>query len=222
VTGAWVDAAALPGVLADPRLAVMSDGRLGYWSGGLLVPVGMLVDNQDGMRREFYLQAGTRPTLDPPFIEDFAVGGACLPGGVTAHVQARGSGPLEYSWEIEDGAGVWRRLTTEPLALACGGSASLASVQDGDAVLGARGCAGPFRVRAVVANPAGVTTSAPVTIAACPCRADLDASGLVELDDFFAFFNCWDTFSPCADLDASGEIDLLDFFAFFSSWDVGC
>ncbi len=54
------------------------------------------------------------------------------------------------------------------------------------------------------------------------CIADIDGSSEVDLGDFFAFFNCWDTQEPCADLDGSPGIDLGDFFAFFNAFDQGC
>lgn len=54
------------------------------------------------------------------------------------------------------------------------------------------------------------------------CPADLDDDGLVDLNDFFVFFNCWDLTGPCAEIDGVPGIDLGDFFSFFSSFDNGC
>lgn len=55
-----------------------------------------------------------------------------------------------------------------------------------------------------------------------PCVADLTGDTAVDLADFFAFFQCFDTGSPCADLDGSGAVDLVDFFAFFTAFDQPC
>ncbi len=54
------------------------------------------------------------------------------------------------------------------------------------------------------------------------CVADVDDNGMVDLSDFFAFFNCWDLAEPCADLDDDPDVNLGDFFAFFNAFDAGC
>lgn len=55
-----------------------------------------------------------------------------------------------------------------------------------------------------------------------PCLSDLTGNGAVDLEDFFAFFGCFDTGAQCADFDGVPGVDLGDFFAFFNSFDVGC
>lgn len=58
---------------------------------------------------------------------------------------------------------------------------------------------------------------------ALPCSlADLDASGAIDLTDFFAFLNCFDQSEPCADVDGTPGVELGDFFEFFNAFDVGC
>lgn len=54
------------------------------------------------------------------------------------------------------------------------------------------------------------------------CAADRNCDGIVDLEDFFYFFNCWDLTTPCADVDGSGEVDLGDFFTFFNAFDADC
>lgn len=54
------------------------------------------------------------------------------------------------------------------------------------------------------------------------CPADRNCDAIVDLNDFFDFFNCWDLTQPCADLDGSGEVDLGDFFTFFNGFDNQC
>lgn len=55
-----------------------------------------------------------------------------------------------------------------------------------------------------------------------PCPADLDWSGVVDLLDYFQWFNWWDVTDPRADLDGVPGVDLGDFFAFFNHWDLSC
>lgn len=54
------------------------------------------------------------------------------------------------------------------------------------------------------------------------CVADLNDDSLVDLDDFFAFLNCFDATDVCADVDGNPGVDLGDFFAFFNGFDRGC
>jgi hypothetical protein len=54
------------------------------------------------------------------------------------------------------------------------------------------------------------------------CLADLDHQNGTTLEDFFAFFNAFDTGQPPADLDGCNGVDLDDFFLFFNAWDQPC
>lgn len=61
-----------------------------------------------------------------------------------------------------------------------------------------------------------------VTVALLGCQrsaADIDGDGDVDLDDFFAFFGCFDTGGACADTNHDGSVDLEDFFLFFNAFD---
>jgi murein tripeptide amidase MpaA len=49
--------------------------------------------------------------------------------------------------------------------------------------------------------------------------ADMDADGDVDLEDMFAFLNCFDAGMPCADINADLSVDLADFFLFFDAFD---
>ncbi len=55
-----------------------------------------------------------------------------------------------------------------------------------------------------------------------PCVSDLNSDLVVDLEDFFAFFNCFDQSLPCADIDGVAGIDLNDFFLFLNGFDAGC
>jgi len=54
------------------------------------------------------------------------------------------------------------------------------------------------------------------------CAADLNDDGVIDLSDFFAFFNAFDTSDPAADVDDAYGVDLGDFFAFFNAFDSNC
>ncbi len=54
------------------------------------------------------------------------------------------------------------------------------------------------------------------------CAADQNCDAIVDLNDFFDFFSCWDLSEPCADIDGNGEVDLGDFFTFFNGFDTQC
>ncbi len=69
----------------------------------------------------------------------------------------------------------------------------------------------------IVSDAYGITlASAYVSV----CSIDLNCDKQVDLDDFFAFFDCFNAGQPCADIDLSGEVNLGDFFDFFSHWDA--
>ncbi len=54
------------------------------------------------------------------------------------------------------------------------------------------------------------------------CLADMNLDGVVDLVDFFEFFNAWDVADIRADLDNVPGVDLGDFFTFFNGFDAGC
>jgi hypothetical protein len=51
--------------------------------------------------------------------------------------------------------------------------------------------------------------------------ADLTGNGEVDLEDFFAFFNAFDTTDPAADVTLNCQVDLEDFFMFLNAFDAG-
>lgn len=54
------------------------------------------------------------------------------------------------------------------------------------------------------------------------CPSDINDDGVVDLVDYFDFFNCFDVEGPCADVDSTPGVNLDDFFAFFNAFDAGC
>lgn len=55
-----------------------------------------------------------------------------------------------------------------------------------------------------------------------PCVADVTYDGVVDLADFFEFFNCFDATDGCGNIDGQPGVDLGDFFAFLNHFDQGC
>lgn len=54
------------------------------------------------------------------------------------------------------------------------------------------------------------------------CPSDVNADGVVDLGDFFAFFGDFDTGAPAANIVPPADVDLADFFAFLAAFDAGC
>lgn len=54
------------------------------------------------------------------------------------------------------------------------------------------------------------------------CRADLNADGVLDAEDFFAFLSLFAAGDPAADFNADGVIDAADFFEFLSAFAAGC
>ena len=62
-----------------------------------------------------------------------------------------------------------------------------------------------------------------IDISSCePCRADLDASGRLDLFDFLEFQRLFDQEDVRADFDADGELTIFDFLAFQNAFASGC
>jgi hypothetical protein len=54
------------------------------------------------------------------------------------------------------------------------------------------------------------------------CPADVTGDGLIDLGDFFQFFNDFDQNLLGADINGDLSVDLIDFFQFLNSFDQGC
>jgi hypothetical protein len=54
------------------------------------------------------------------------------------------------------------------------------------------------------------------------CRADVDGSGSLSVQDVFSFMDAWFDGAPAGDFDGSGRIDMHDVFAFLNAWLAGC
>lgn len=78
------------------------------------------------------------------------------------------------------------------------------------------------RYTLALSNSCGGNESAPASLAIRCNHADRNADGVLTLEDFIDFFDCWNLELPCANLDTFPEIDLRDFFLFFNDFDHGC
>ena len=54
------------------------------------------------------------------------------------------------------------------------------------------------------------------------CKADCDASGELDIDDFICFQTRFAISDPYADCDASGELNIEDFICFQTAYAIGC
>jgi len=71
-------------------------------------------------------------------------------------------------------------------------------------------------------NNTGSADGGSFLINGTPCNADLTLDGIVDLNDFFQFLNCFDQSIACADIDGVEGVDLGDFFFFLNAFDSGC
>ncbi len=55
-----------------------------------------------------------------------------------------------------------------------------------------------------------------------PCPADVNLDYVLDLADYFLFFDYFDNERELADLNADGVVDLGDFFIFLDFWANGC
>ncbi len=75
----------------------------------------------------------------------------------------------------------------------------------------------------VLTSPCGPTTSADVLLTINPCvTADFDHSGIINIDDLFAFLGAWFASGPGADFNSSGGIEVQDIFDFLTAWFINC
>jgi hypothetical protein len=143
------------------------------------------------------LVIGVQPTSAP-----------VCPSGVaifSATVVPALSGPFSYQWRK---GGIPLDTLANPSAATA--TLTLTNIQAAD--VGSYDC--------IVSNACGSVTSNAATLSVCPANINCDES--VNFGDFLAFFNCYDTETPCADIDGNPGVDFGDFLAFFNAYDAGC
>lgn len=127
------------------------------------------------------------------------------------------------------GAGGWTTVWTNPDDTVADGFWSLQSTRLPESA----GGAADVRVRwgvgptdALVTLPGWNIDDVRVVGLAAPspaCAIDLTLDSLVDLEDFFAFFNAFDQSLLEADVNGDGQVDSLDFMEFLAIWDSsGC
>jgi hypothetical protein len=68
---------------------------------------------------------------------------------------------------------------------------------------------------------AEITASVPVG-ATTTCGPDFDTSGVLSVQDIFAFLNAWFAGDPRADYNGAGGLSVQDIFDFLNAWFAGC
>ncbi len=140
-------------------------------------------------------------------------------------------GPASVSydlvWQIEDAGvpGGWRALddTLEYEALILpGGEACGLYRYAAEGIMFAELCPGVSgtRVRAVVSNGCGTTTSTPASLTICV--GDFNCDGGIDGADPITFFEQWEAGGATADVNEDGGIDGSDVVIFFERWEGGC
>jgi hypothetical protein len=61
-----------------------------------------------------------------------------------------------------------------------------------------------------------------VQVSAAVCYPDFTGDGALDLFDFLAFVNAFNTDDPVADCDGDGDLDLFDFLCFVNAFNSGC
>lgn len=156
-----------------------------------------------------------------------ATAAACNNGEIEFRTKAAGVGPLTYEWQIETSTGVWATLSTSPVSLSCGGSASATNADTDTAQITIGGCyeVNTYNVRCIVSNSCGsVATQAVFEL----CWADFNCDGLVDDTDFAAFtaaynvLDCDDPQMPAgcpSDLNGDGLVTDEDFVIFSAAYE---
>ncbi len=149
-------------------------------------------------------------------------GPASEPFGMTFNCFITGSMDLNIQWqkESEPGSGQWDNLVDDNCDEFLPEYFNYRGTNTMQLRLGSLDNVWPGRYRCVIINDCGTQTSNPFRVSTC--LADLTCDQVVDLSDYFQFFNAFDQGTSEADLTDNGEVDLEDFFAFFNAFDQGC
>lgn len=153
----------------------------------------------------------------------------CPGGSVEFSVSATGVGQLSYQWQIQAAPNTWIALSEQPVALACGGTASATSPTEATTNISLAACAGidQYEVRCVVTNGCAEVVSDPAPLALC--RSDFNCDSVVEDADFAIFasaystLDCADPAMPAgcpSDLNGDGMVDDADFVLFVVAYNA--
>ncbi len=150
-------------------------------------------------------------------------------GGVLSFsVAAVGAGPFTYEWQIQTAPGTWTDLTTTPLPLDCGGSATATTPAAAQTNLAISPCPGvnSYPIRCLVANACGAATSNTAQYIVCAANCDCStASPALNVNDFACFLARFASGDPAANCDHSTDPPVLnvnDFACFLSTFAAGC
>ncbi len=155
---------------------------------------------------------------------------ACPSDTALFSMDASGTGPIAYEWQVESpaGSGQYVTLSGDTFSEAGSGLQFNLSGVNGSQLgvsqvrLGNHPNVVQFRGRA--SNLCGSVTSggATLTICAClDCPADFNQDGGVDGTDVSAFFDRWEIGQCDADVNADGGVDGTDVSVFFAAWEAG-
>jgi hypothetical protein len=149
-------------------------------------------------------------------------GPAAEPFGMVFNCFITGSLDMDIRWqkESEPGSNVWVDLEDDNCGEYLPEYYNVRGTQTMQLRLGALDNTWAGRYRCVVTNDCGTETSRAFRVSTC--LADLSCDQVVDLTDYFQFFNAFDQTTMEADMNDDGEVDLNDFFAFLNAFDTGC
>jgi predicted dienelactone hydrolase len=138
---------------------------------------------------------------------------------MSVRITNRGRGPSAFALFVEDSAWSWEMLPQQTEVVEPGAMTTVlvrTAVPAGNetaidrALLSARSLAN--------AGARGFISAE----ATRRCRADLDRSGSLNIDDFTAMINLYAIQSPDADINVDGLLNIEDFTAFINAYAIGC
>jgi hypothetical protein len=160
----------------------------------------------------------------------------CARTGAVFSVVASGQAPFTYRWQIETSSGTWANLTTGSIALSCGGSATATTPTASQTRVVVTPCPSvtQYRVRCIITNATGSTTSNEATFSSCIADVD-DGSGAgardggIGIEDLLFYLGVYDAGTLRADVDdgtgtgtPDGGVGIEDLLYYLSRFDAGC
>jgi hypothetical protein len=189
--------------------SVILDQALAINNRGEIIALGHL-DGTDAFSSRTYLLSPVQP-----------LPGWCLPdiGRHPRDVQACGGGMIEFTVGVVNAADVtgyqWRRdgvpISPSQNPTAATPVLQVAAPLPGDSA----------DFDCVITSACGSVTSASARLSAC-CAADIDQSGVLNVQDLFDFLAAFFAGDPAGDFDHSGALTVQDVFDFLAAFFAGC
>jgi predicted dienelactone hydrolase len=140
-------------------------------------------------------------------------------GEVTVRVLNQGAEPAAYGLAVDGGSWEWQAVPYQTSILPPGGSTNVLLRVRPQYAFSPAADQSLISARSLVDG--GTRTFAAVS-ASRLCRADLDRSGALNIEDFIAMLNLYALQSPDADINADGLLNIEDFTTFLNAYALGC